>query len=167
MSQKLTKVEYDKIKEEISYRQTVVTPKCIAEVQRTRALGDLSENDEYRSAKRELNRNYSRLRYLSALIDNSEIVEYVSSDDEIGMFDKVTVYFEDDDAEETYTIVTALRKDALENRISDKSPLGAALLGHKTGDRILVNVNENFSYYATVRSIEKGHDDADLQINSY
>ena len=69
MAHELTEVEIAKIKEEIADRQQNITPKCIAEVQRTRALGDLSENDEYRSAKRELNRNYSRIRYLKALLD--------------------------------------------------------------------------------------------------
>ena len=81
MAHELTAVEIAKIKEEIEHRQTVVTPQCIAEVQRTRAFGDLSENDEYRSAKRELNRNYSRIRYLKNLLEHGVMVEYSSDED--------------------------------------------------------------------------------------
>ena len=165
MQQELTKVEVEKIKEEIKHRQSVVTPECIAEVQRTRALGDLSENDEYRSAKRELNRNYSRLRYLQNLLDNSKIVEYNSDEDEIGMFDTVTFYNEDDDENITVTIVTSLRNDVLSGRISNKSPLGSSILGHREGERVLIKVNDNYSYYVKILSIEKGFDDDSLTIN--
>ena len=77
----------------------------------------------------------------------------------------VTVYVEEDDAEETYRLVTTARADVLENRISGESPMGKALLGHKVGDRILIEVNPTYSYYVVIRSIEKGTDDASLSIN--
>ena len=105
----LTEVEINKIKEEINHRQTVLTPKFIAEVQRTRAFGDLSENDEYRSAKRELNRNYSRIRYLKAILENSVVVNYESDEDTVGLFDHVTLWNEEDEEERTITIVTQAR----------------------------------------------------------
>ena len=165
MAHELTQVEIDKIKEEIAHRQSEVTPVCIAEVQRTRALGDLSENDEYRSAKRELNRNYSRIRYLKGLLENAKVVSYSSSDDTVGMFDSVTLYYEDDEEERTITLVTPLRNDILSGRISKESPLGKAIMGHKVGERVEVTVNEKYSYSVVIRALTKGSDDDTLKIN--
>lgn len=164
-SHELTEVEISKIKEEIRHRQQEVTPKCIAEVQRTRAFGDLSENDEYRSAKREMNRNYSRIRYLKSLLDNAVVVNYESDAETIGLFDSVRLWYEDDEEERTVTIVTPLRHDILNDRISKESPLGQALLGHKEGDRVLIKVNDKYSYYVTIRELTKGIDDDSLGIN--
>lgn len=168
MPRELTEVEINKIKEEIAHRQQNVTPLCIAEVQRTRALGDLSENDEYRSAKRELNRNYSRIRYLKALLENSVVVNYESEADCVGLFDHVTLFYDygDDETEErTVTIVTPLRNDILNNRISKDSPLGKSLLGHKVGDRIKIHVNDTYSYFVKILDLTKGMDDDTLRIN--
>lgn len=165
MAHELTQVEIDKIKEEIAHRQAEVTPACIAEVQRTRALGDLSENDEYRSAKRELNRNYSRIRYLKGLLENAKIVSYSSTDDTVGMFDTVTLYYEDDEEERTITLVTPLRNDILNGRISKESPLGKAIIGHKVEDRIEIQVNDKYSYFVTIKGLKKGSDDDTLRIN--
>lgn len=166
MKDELTAVDIKKMKEEIEYRQAVLTPKFKDEVARTRALGDLSENDEYRSAKRELNRNYSRIRYLKAMIETAVIIEVEESDDEtVGLFDHVTIWYEDDEEERTITIVTTLRNDALSGLISKESPLGKALLGRRVGERVKIDVNENYSYYVEIRSLEKGADDASLSIN--
>lgn len=165
MATELTKVEINKIKEEIAHRQTVVTPQCIAEVQRTRALGDLSENDEYRSARRELNRNYSRIRYLQAMLENAVEVSYASAEDTVGLFDTVTVWDTDEEEESTVTLVTPLRNDILHNRISKDSPLGSALIGHRVGDRVTVQVNEHYAYTIEIRALEKGKDDDTLRIN--
>ncbi len=164
-SHELTEVEISKIKEEIRHRQEEVTPKCIAEVQRTRAFGDLSENDEYRSAKREMNRNYSRIRYLKSLLDNAVVVNYESDAETVGLFDSVRLWYEDDEEERTITIVTPLRHDILNDKISKESPLGQALLGHKEGDRVLIKVNDKYSYYVTIRELTKGIDDDSLTIN--
>lgn len=161
----LTEVELQKIKDEIIYRQQEVTPKCIAEVQRTRALGDLSENDEYRSAKRDLNRNYSRIRYLQNMVDNAVIVSYSSTDDTVGLFDHVTLWNEEDEEESVITLTTPLRNDVLSGLISKESPLGAAIMGHKVGDKVTVQVNDKYSYVIEIRKLEKGHDDATQTIN--
>ena len=144
--------------------QTEVTPQCIAEVQRTRAFGDLSENDEYRTAKRELNRNYSRIRYLKGLLASGVLVEYASDADEIGLFDRVTIRDEFEE-ESTVTLVTHLRADILNNKISKDSPLGKALIGHKVGDRVTVQVNETNSYWLDILDLEKGEDDRTTAVN--
>lgn len=166
MKDELTAVDIQKMKEEIEYRQAVLTPKFKDEVVRTRALGDLSENDEYRSAKRELNRNYSRIRYLKAMIETAVVIEVEKSDSEtVGLFDHVTIWYEDDEEERTITLVTTLRNDALSGLISKESPLGKALLGHRVGDRVPVHVNDDYTYYVEIRALEKGTDDATLSIN--
>ena len=161
----LTEVEIKKIKEEIAHRQTEVTPQCIAEVQRTRALGDLSENDEYRSAKRDLNRNYSRIRYLKNMLDNAVVVSYSSADDAVGLFDRVVLWNEEDEEESSVTLTTPLRNNVLAGLISKDSPLGSAIIGHKVGDRVKVDVNEKYSYFVEIQSLEKGTDDSSLGIN--
>ena len=168
MKHELTEVEIAKIKEEIKDRQQNVTPKCIAEVQRTRALGDLSENDEYRSAKRELNRNYSRIRYLKSLLDNSVVVNYESEADAIGLFDHVTLFYDYGDGEteeRTVTIVTPLRNDILNDRISKDSPLGKAIIGHKVGDSVKIALEDGYSYFVKILDLKKGIDDDTLRIN--
>ena len=153
----LTEVEINKIKEEINHRQTVLTPKFIAEVQRTRAFGDLSEYDEYR--------NYSRIRYLKAILENAVVVNYESDEDTVGLFDHVTLWNEEDAEERTITIVTPLRHDILNDRISKDAPLAQAILGHKEGERVLVKVNDKYSYYVVIRELIKGVDDDSLIIN--
>lgn len=168
MAHELTEVEIAKIKEEIADRQANVTPKCIAEVQRTRALGDLSENDEYRSAKRELNRNYSRIRYLKALLENSVVVNYESEADAVGLFDHVTLFYDYGDGEteeRTITIVTPLRNDILNDRISKDSPLGKAIIGHKVGDSVKIVLETGYSYFVKILDLTKGIDDDSLRIN--
>ena len=161
MHNQLTEVDIQKMKEEIEYRITVRRPHLLKEVVRTRAFGDLSENAEYHIAKQEKNANDRRIRYLQNMIKTAEVV----SVNTLGLFDTVTIYVEEDDTEETYRLVTTARADALDNRISGESPMGKALLGHKVGDRILIEVNPNYSYYVVIRAIEKGSDDASLSIN--
>ena len=164
MPHELTAAEIASIEEEIRRRQTEVTPQCIAEVQRTRAFGDLSENDEYRTAKRELNRNYSRIRYLKGLLASGVLVEYASDADEIGLFDRVTIRDEFEE-ESVVTLVTHLRADILNNKISKDSPLGKALIGHRVGDRVTVQVNETNSYWLDILDLEKGEDDRTTAVN--
>ncbi len=165
MALELTQVEIEKIKEEIRNRQQEVTPHLIEEVRRTRALGDLSENDEYRSARRELNRNYSRIHHLESMLEEAVVVTYESLDDQVGLFDTVTVWDEDEEEENTITLVTPLRNDILRNLISKDSPLGSALIGHRVGDRVEVRVNESYRYTVEIRALKKGKDDATLRIN--
>ena len=167
MHDELTEVDIKKMKEEIEYRTHELTPKLKAELQYAREMGDLSENDEYRTAKRELNRNYSRIKYLTNMINTAKIIKVNSADNKVGLFDRVTLFYEEDESEQVVTIATTLRSDPLSGIISKESPLGKALLGRMQGDRIKIDVNEKYSYYVQVRAIEKGVDDDTLEINSY
>ena len=167
MYDELTEVDIQKMKDEIDYRTLQLRPKLIEEVKVARGFGDLSENFEYKAAKREKNRNDSRIRYLERMIKTAKVIDVRSNADEIGLFDKVTIYIEEDDEEQTIELVTTLRQNALKGLISKESPVGKAVLGHKVGDRVTVQVNENYSYDIVIRAVEKGQDDASLPISSY
>ena len=69
--------------------------------------------------------------------------------------------------EKRIQIVTTLRQDATKGFVSKESPLGRAVMGHAVGDRVKVEVNEIKSYYAIIRSIEKGEDNEDLPISAF
>jgi len=166
MHNELTKIDIQKINEEIEERKAM-NPKLREEVKRTRAFGDLSENDEYRSAKREFNKNQSRIRYLQNMLETAVVIDDKSEDGVVGLFDEVEVYYPDDDETNTIRIVTTLRNDVLNGLISKESPFGKAVLGHRVGDKVTVQVNEKVSYEVEIRSIKKMDDDPTLPIQKY
>ncbi len=153
MHDKLTEADIAKMKEEIEYRKTVVRKEALEDVKVARAQGDLSENFEYKAAKQFKNQNESRIRYLEKMVKTAHVIEDHSASDEVGLNDKVTVYFPEDDEEEVYKIVTTIRGNSMEGRISIDSPIGKALLGHKVGDTVTVQVNDSISYELQVRAI--------------
>ncbi len=163
----LTAVDIKKIQEEIEYRTHVVRPKCLEDLVTARGFGDLSENYEYKAAKQELRRCDSRLRYLKRLLATSRVISADSPSDRVGLFDAVEIYYEEDDESETVRLMTTLREDARNGIISKESPLGKALMGSRVGDRVLVRVNDTYSYYVQIRSITKGQDDDSLPIHSF
>ncbi len=167
MYDELTKVDIKKMEEEIRYRRVELAPQLMAEMKRTREFGDLSENAEYKEAKREKRRNEARIRYLENMIRTAHVIEIDAAPDEIALFDRVRIYNERADAERTIQIVTTLRQNALEGYISKESPLGSALMGHRKGDRILIEVSPTMSYYVRVLDIEKGEDNESLPISGY
>ena len=167
MHDELTKVDIEKMQKELDHRRLELRPKLIEEVQIARSFGDLSENFEYKAAKREKNRNDSRIRYLERMIKTAVVIEDTSAADEVGLFDTVTVFLTDEQEEEVFRIVTTLRQNPLQGLISKESPIGSALMGKKVGDVVHVQVNERFGYDAKVIKIEKGTDDEDLPILKY
>ena len=167
MYDELTAVDIRKMEEEIAYRKNVLAPELGAELRRTREFGDLSENAEYKEAKRAKRKNESRIRYLENMIRTANVIEIKKADDEVGLFDHVVIFNEKMQAQKEIQIVTTLRQNALLGYVSKESPLGGALMGHKVGDRVLVNVNEAMSYYVKIISITKGEDNADLPISGY
>lgn len=161
MREKLTNSDVKKIEEEIEHRKLVVRPQCLEAVKEARAQGDLSENFEYYAAKREKNRNESRIRYLENILKNAIVISDESAADEVGMNNTVTLYMEDDDEEETYKLVTSIRGDSLNNRISTESALGRAIFKKKVGDRIAVTTDTGYTYYVVIRRIENADDSGD------
>lgn len=167
MYDNLTQSDIDKMEKEIEYRKLELRKELLEDVKEARAHGDLSENFEYYAAKKAKNKNESRIRYLERMIKTAHIVEDHSKDDEVGMNNQVTVFFEEDQTTETYKIVTTVRGDSLHNLISIESPLGKALLHHKEGDRVEVKVNDSYNYYVIIRKIENTKDDDEDRIRSY
>ena len=167
MHDELTAVDIKKMEQEVEYRRLQLRPQLLEDVKTAREFGDLSENFEYKAAKREKNRNDSRIRYLERMIKTAKVIDAESKPNEIGLFDKVTIYIEEDDEEQTIELVTTLRQNALKGLISKESPVGKAVMGHKKGDRVTVHVNENYSYDIIIRDVQKGSDDETLPISSY
>lgn len=167
MYDELTEVDIQKMQEEIDHRVRVLRPQLIKEVQTARAFGDLSENYEYKCAKQAKNRNESRIRYLERMIRTAKVIQVDSKDGAVGLFDKVTIFNEMVKKEMTLQIVTTLRQDALKGLISKESPVGKALMGHRVGDRVQVEVSPELKYFVEIRAIEKGKDDDSLEISSY
>lgn len=166
MGEKLTKKDVEKIEQEIEHRKLVIRKEAIEAVKEARAQGDLSENFEYYAAKRYKNQNESRIGYLERMLKTAVIVSDVSKEDEVGMNDIVKVRFEEDGEIESYKLVTPIRGNSLEHRVSIESPIGKALKGHRAGDKVRVKVNENYSYDLTILSIEKT-DSEDEEIRSF
>lgn len=167
MHNELTKIDIQKMKEELDYRRITLRPQLLEEVKVARSFGDLSENFEYKAAKQEKNKNESRIRYLENMIKTARVYEDHSAADAVGLYDKVTIYLEEDDEEEIWQVVTTVRQDVLHGLISKESPMGSALLGKKVGERFFVQVNKEYGYWAVVRRIEKGTDDGSAALNRY
>lgn len=167
MHDQLTANDLKQMQEELDYRRITLRPKLLEEVKTARAFGDLSENFEYKAAKQEKNHNERRIRYLENMIRTAHVVSDRSAADEVGLFDKVTVWFDEDEEEDVFQVVTTVKGDALNNLISNVSPVGKALLGHKVGDTVIVQVNDQYSYPLTIRAIEKQEDDGSIPISSF
>ena len=157
----------DEMEASFMYEETPDQMKAIEAVKEARAQGDLSENFEYYAAKKDKNKNESRIRYLERMIRTAKVVSDESKDDEVGLYNTVDVYFEDDDETETYKIVTTIRGNSLKGLISSESPLGRALLGHKVGDRVHVQVNDRAGYDVIIKRLEKTVDDGSDAIRSF
>lgn len=166
MGDNLTENDIKKIQEEIEYRKLVVRPEAIEAVKEARAQGDLSENFEYYAAKRDKNKNESRIRYLEKMIRFANVISDESKDDEVGINKTVELYFEEDDETEKFKLTTSIRSNSVGGNISIESPIGKAIMGHKVGDRVEVAVNDKISYYVVIKFIECT-DDSDDQIRSF
>lgn len=167
MNNQLTASDIKKMEEEIEYRKLVERPKLLEDVKETRAHGDLSENFEYHAAKRAKNRNESRIRYLERMIRTAEIISDDSKEDEVGINNTVTVEFLEDGEQEVFRIVTTVRGNSLEGLISNVSPLGKALLGHKAGDVVHVEVKPGSGYEVRIIKIENTEDDSKDRLRSF
>lgn len=167
MHNQLTQKDIQRMQEEIEHRKLVVRKEALEAVKEARAQGDLSENFEYYAAKREKNRNESRIRFLERMIKTAEVISDESREDEIGVNNTVELLFEEDGSTEVMKIVTTMRGNSLEGLVSTESPIGRALLGHKEGDRVYVKVNESYGYYVLVKRIDKTEDDGTDKIRSF
>ena len=166
MGERLTQGDIDKIKKEIEYRTLVVRKEAIEAVSEARAQGDLSENFEYYAAKKDKNKNESRIRYLERMLKNATVISDESQEGVVGLNKTIELYIEEMEEVQKFKLVTSVRCDSIEGKISIESPLGKAINGHKEGERVYVKVNDKMGYYAVIRSITDG-DDSEDEIRPY
>ena len=133
MHNELTQKDIRLMREELDYRRIQLRPKLLEAVKEARGFGDLSENFEYKAAKQEKNRNESRIRFLENMIRTAVVISDRADADTVGLYDRVTVYLEDEGDEETYQVVTTMRQDALHGLISKESPPGQGPAGQAGG----------------------------------
>ena len=139
---KMSQERLDALKDELYYLETVREKEVAEQIMEARSFGDLSENSEYDEAKTEQGKLYSKIAELKVLIENAEIV---SNNDENVPKDTVTlgsivrVRDVEDGFEETYEIVGSQEANPREGRISDDSPVGRGLKGHKAGDTVTIS----------------------------
>lgn len=167
MKPQLTKNDVEKIEAEIRDRTLVQRPKLIQELKEARAQGDLSENFEYYAAKRAKGQNDSRIRYLENMIKNAIIIDDTSSEGEVSLNNTVTFKYVDDDEEETVKIVTSIRGNTVSGKISNESPIGKALLGHKVGDICEVALPNGGKYEIQIVSLDQTSGDEEDSIRTY
>ena len=161
MGEKLTQQDVEKIESEIRHRTLEVRKEAIEAVKEARAQGDLSENFEYYAAKRYKNQNESRIRYLENMLKHATVITDNAQDDQVGLNDLVTVYYEDDEEEETVKLVTSIRSNSLEQKISIESPIGKAIRGHRVGDRVEVKLENGSTFPLVIREITKTNSEDD------
>lgn len=167
MHDELTRKDIEKMEEELRYRRCELMPELLEEVKRTRAFGDLSENFEYKEAKRAKNKNGSRIRYLENMIKTAKIISDESKADEVGLYDRVQIRMVESGKLMQLQLVTTLRTDPLHGIVSKESPFGKAVLGKKVGEQAVVQVNPTTCYTVEVLSIEKAGDDGSIPIREY
>lgn len=167
MFNELTQKDIDAMMAEIEHRKCVVRKELLEDVKVARAHGDLSENFEYKAAKQAKNQNESRIRYLEKMVKTAIVVSDKSKDDEVGLNKIIELYFEEDDEVEEFKIVTTVRGNSLKNLVSIESPIGKALLGHKAGDRVWIEINANAGYYVEIKSIRAADPDDDEALRSF
>ncbi|MBQ9415816.1 MAG: GreA/GreB family elongation factor [Clostridia bacterium] len=172
MHDELTKVDILKMKEELESLYARM-PELRENVRVTRGFGDLSENDEYKTAKREINAVKRRTRYLENMIKTAVVIDTAGEEGKTALFDFIHIAYPEPDVESeewerrTVRVVTTLRNDVFNDCISKESPVGRALLGRAAGEVVTVSPEGRPSYLIKIESFEKGEDDPDLPIAAY
>ncbi len=167
MFNELTQKDIDDMMAEVEHRKCVVRKELLEDVKTARAHGDLSENFEYKAAKQAKNQNESRIRYLEKMIRTAVVVSDESKEDEVGINKIVDLYFEDDEEVEEFKVVTTVRGNSLKNLVSTESPIGKALLGHKVGDRVWIEIQANVGYYVEIRAIRVANPEEEEAIRKF
>ena len=139
---KLSQERLDAIKEELYYLETVREKEVSELIKEARSFGDLSENSEYDEAKTEQGKLYSKIAELKVLIENAEIVDNIDHDapkDTVTLSSIVRVRDVEEDDEEQFEIVGSQEANPREGRISDDSPVGQGLIGHRAGETVTIH----------------------------
>lgn len=148
----MTQEAFDKLEKELMDMKAL-RPEIAQEIQEARSHGDLSENAEYDAARTEQSNNEMEIEELDYKIKNAEIVAENNDTSKVNIGNVVKVYDPDLEEEETYEITGTTESNILENKISNVSPVGAALIGAKVGDRVTVRPDGGESYVLVVKEI--------------
>ena len=139
---KMSQDRLESLKKELEYLETVREKEVAEQIKEARSFGDLSENSEYDEAKTEQGKLYSKIAELTVLIENAEIVDNIDHDapkDTVTLSSVVRVRDIEDDFEETYEIVGSQEANPKAGRISDDSPVGQGLIGHRAGETVVIH----------------------------
>ena len=139
---KMSQDRLESLKKELEYLETVREKEVAEQIKEARSFGDLSENSEYDEAKTEQGKLYSKIAELKVLIENAEIVDNIDHDapkDTVTLSSIVRVRDIEDDFEETYEIVGSQEANPKAGRISDDSPVGQGLIGHRAGETVVIH----------------------------
>lgn len=139
----MTQEGYEAAKKQLEYLQTVKRAEIVERIAEARSHGDLSENAEYDAARNEQAANEGEIAELDYKVKNAVIIEETDDNSVVHIGSAVTVYDEEMEEEVTYTIMGTTEVDAMRNIVSNESPVGAALLGHKKGERVTVKAPES------------------------
>ena len=140
---KMSQERLEELKQELNYMETVREKEVSEQIKEARSFGDLSENSEYDEAKTEQGKLYSKIAEYKDLIEHAEIVDNVDLNlpkDAVTLGSVVVVKDLDEDFEDKYEIVGSQEANPREGRISDDSPVGKALIGHRAGEKVTVTV---------------------------
>lgn len=140
----LTSEGFLELETELNNLKTVERPRIIEAIKEARAQGDLSENADYDAAREEQAKVEARISELEYMLENAKIIEKTSGD-LVSVGTTVTVQYVDDEEEEEYSIVGSMEADPFENKISNESPIGKAIMNRRVGDIISVE-SPNGSY---------------------
>lgn len=136
---KLTRERLKELEAELNYLKTTKEKEVAEQIKEARSFGDLSENSEYDAAKNEQAEIEARIAVLEEQLKHVTIVDTDSlSLDVVGVGSKVKVLDKDMEEEGEYLIVGAMEVGHEMNTISDQSPVGHALIGHKKGETVVV-----------------------------
>ncbi len=149
----MTKKNYEDLKKELDNLVKVKRPEIIERIAEARSHGDLSENAEYDAAREEQRSNEGKIAELEFKIKNADIREEVSDNSYVHLGSVVTVYDEEMEEEDTYTITSVTEVDVMGGKISVESPVGAALLKKKVGDVVSVECPDKTKYNLKILSI--------------
>ena len=136
---KMSQERYDQLKEELHYMETVREKEVAEQIKEARSFGDLSENSEYDEAKAEQGKLYSKIAEVKNLLENAETVENeVRDKSTVGIGSRVKVLDLEDGSEDEFQLVGSQEANPMLGRISDDSPIGKGLLGHKKDETVTV-----------------------------
>lgn len=143
----LTKEKLEKLEDELEYLKTKKRPEMAEKIKIARSFGDLSENADYDEAKNEQGEVESRIMKIEDMIRNAKTIEVNENSDTVGVGNTVTLYDEEFDEDVEYKIVGTAESNPLEGYISNESPVGEAIIGHKVNDRVEVETPNGKMYF--------------------